>query len=89
METPAKVYVAVLASFAEDGRLIPRRLRWDDGRQFTIEKLIDVRPAPALKGGGQGDRYTIQVNGRRSYLFFERSAGTRGSSLGRWFVERK
>lgn len=89
MEAPAKVYVAVLASFSEDGRLVPRRLRWEDGRQFTIEKIIDLRPAPAAKAGGQGDRYTIQVNGRRSYLFFERSASTRATNLGRWFVERK
>jgi len=85
----AKVYVAVIASFSEDGNLIPRRLRWEDGREYYIEKILDVRPAAALKAGGQGDRYTVQINGHQSYLFFERSPNISGTNLGKWFVERK
>jgi hypothetical protein len=87
--THAKVYVAVIASFSEEGNLYPRKLRWEDGREYMIEKVLDVRPAAALKAGGQGDRYTIQINGHPSYLFFERSANINGTNLGRWFVERK
>jgi len=89
MDASAKVYVAVIVSFAEDGKLFPRRLRWEDGQEYSIDKVIDVRPAAALKSGGQGDRYTVQVNGNRSYLFFERSTNKSGPILGRWFVERK
>jgi hypothetical protein len=85
----AKVYVAVIASFSEDGNLFPRRLRWEDGREYSIEKILDVRPAAALKVGGQGDRYTVQINGHQSYLFFERSPNISGTNLGKWFVERK
>ena len=59
MTSQAKVYVAVIASFSEDGNLFPRRLRWEDGREYSIEKILDVRPAAALKGGGQGDRFTV------------------------------
>lgn len=62
MISQAKVYVAVIASFSEDGNLYPRRLRWEDGREYSIEKVLDVRPAAALKTGGQGDRYTVQIN---------------------------
>jgi len=47
----AKVYVAVIASFSEDGNLFPRRLRWEDGREYSIEKILDVRPAAALLQG--------------------------------------
>ena len=89
MTTHSKVYVAVIASFSEEGNLYPRKLRWEDGREYMIEKVLDVRPAAALKTGGQGDRYTVQINGHPSYLFFERSANIRGTNLGRWFVERK
>jgi hypothetical protein len=85
----AKVYVAVIASFSEDGNLYPRRLRWEDGREYSIEKILDVRPAAALKSGGQGDRYTVQINGHQSYIFFERSPNISGTNLGKWFVERK
>jgi hypothetical protein len=42
-----------------------------------------------MKAGGQGDRYTVQVNGKQSYLFFERSTNITGNVIGRWFVERK
>ena len=56
MTSQAKVYVAVIAYFSEDGNLFPRRLRWEDGREYSIEKILDVRPAAALKAGGQGDR---------------------------------
>jgi hypothetical protein len=87
--TQAKVYVAVIASFSEEGNLYPRKLRWEDGREFLIEKVLDIRPAAALKAGGQGDRFTVQINGHPSYLFFERSASISGTNLGRWFVERK
>ena len=89
MTSQAKVYVAVIASFSEDGHLFPRRLRWEDGREYSIEKVLDVRLAAALKAGGQGDRYTVQINGHQSYLFFERSPNINGTNLGRWFVERK
>lgn len=89
MNTSSKVYVAVIASFSEDGKLDPKQLRWEDGREYSIEKVLDVRPAAALKAGGQGDRYTVQIKGHQSYLFLERSANISGTNLGRWFVERK
>ena len=37
----------------------------------------------------QYDRYTVQINGHQSYLFFERSPNISGTNLGKWFVERK
>ena len=84
-----KVYVSVRAEFTEDGIMLPRELTWEDGQKFEIDRVIDIRQAPALKAGGQGDRYTIMVRGQQSYLFFERSANLTGNVIGRWFVERK
>lgn len=88
-ENPYKVYVAVRAEFAKDGTLLPRELTWEDGQKYEIDRVIQICQAPALKAGGQGDRYTIQVEGKQSYLFFERSANLTGNNIGRWFVERK
>jgi len=88
-ETPSpKVYVKVDAAFDELGRMIPRSLVWEDGTLYTIDKVSDVRQAAAMKAGGQGDRYTITVNGKQSFLFFERSTNLSGCVIGRWFVER-
>lgn len=84
-----KVYVKVTAVFSEDGRLTPLSLIWEDGREYPIDRILDVRPSPALKAGGQGDRYTIRSRGKESFLFFERSPRLSDPNLGRWFVERR
>ncbi|MGI5892103.1 MAG: hypothetical protein ACOX7H_05120 [Bacillota bacterium] len=85
---PIKVYVPVSATFDSEGRMLPRKLRWEDGKVYTIDQILEMRPAPSLKAGGQGDRYTIRINGQQSFLFFERNPGFSGE-IGRWFVERK
>ena len=84
-----KVYVAVKAYFREDGTLIPFELTWEDGQTYAIDKVTDIRQAAAMRAGGQGDRYTIIVNGKQSYLFFERTPNQTGNMIGRWFVERR
>lgn len=84
-----KVYVAVKADFNEDGIMLPRELTWEDGTRYEIDRVLDIRQAAAMKAGGQGDRYTVRIKGKQSYLFFERSTNQTGNQLGRWFVERK
>ena len=84
-----KVYVSVFVEHRSDGTMLPREIIWEDGRRFPVDKVLDLRPAAAQKGGGQGDRYTIMVGGRLSFLFFERSTTLSGNNLGRWFVEKR
>ena len=86
---PPKVYVTVKADFREDGIMLPREITWEDGEKYEIDRVSDIRQAPALKAGGQGDRYTIWIGGHQRYLFFERSMAIAGNNIGRWFVERK
>ena len=85
----AKVYVHVNADFDADGVMLPRVLIWEDGERYLIDRVVDIRQAAARKAGGQGDRYTIEVRGQISYLFFERAPQLTGNVIGRWFVERK
>lgn len=82
METkkPVKVFVSVLADFDADGNLIPISFVWEDGRRYTIDRILDVRRAASLKAGGCGIRYTCRVRGKQTYLFREED---------RWFMERK
>lgn len=84
-----KVYVDVTAKFNSDGFLIPINLTWEDGQVFEIGRVTDIRQAAAMKAGGQGDRYTVWINGQQSYLFFERNCSLTGNNIGRWFVERR
>lgn len=82
-------YVNVFVEHTTEGLMLPRTIVWEDGLKYDIDRVIDIRPAYAAKAGGQGDRYTIQVNGARTYLYFERSSNPTDTKIGRWFVERK
>ena len=64
-----KAYVTVLTEIRADGLMLPRMITWEDGMKYEVDRVIDVRPGYAAKAGGQGDRYTIMVNGRRTYGF--------------------
>ena len=84
-----KVYVPVIVSFSEDGEVSPQYVTWEDGRTFEIDRVLDVRSAPAMKVSGTGDRFTVKINEKITYLYFERLASTAiGAPVGRWFVER-
>ena len=84
-----KVYVAVEVYFNSDGVMLPLQITWEDGHKYEIDRVSDIRQASAMKAGGQGDRYTVWINGQQSYLYFERNPPLAGNNLGRWFVERK
>lgn len=79
-ENADKIYVCVKAVFYADGSLQPVTLVWEDGREYTVDKVLDIRRAASLKAGGTGIRYTCRIAGKETYLFFEE---------GRWFMERK
>ena len=84
-----KVYVSVKVDFDPNGRMFPRSLLWEDGHEYEIDRVLDVRPAYAERAGGQGDRYKIVVHNRERYLYFEHSAAFGEPVTGRWFVERR
>ena len=73
-----KTFVSVTAEHDPSGKTKPLWLNWIDGKQYEIDRVTDVRQAPALKGGGLGTRYTCRVRGKEVYLFEDE---------GRWFVE--
>lgn len=75
-----KVFVEVTAKFDTEGRIIPLSLLWEDGTVYEINRVLDVRRAASLKAGGMGIRYTVSIDGRQSYLYFEEP---------KWFVEAK
>jgi hypothetical protein len=84
-----KVYVQVNVDFREDGVMLPREIIWENGVTYEIDRVTNICQAAAMRAGGQGDRYTIKVKGKESYLFFERSPNQSGNNIGRWFVERR
>ena len=79
-ESERKIYVKVRADFTLDGRIVPLMLRPEDGPACRIDRILDEREAPALKAGGQGIRYTCQVEDSIVMLFYDAPY---------WFIEQE
>ena len=79
MSAVGKVFVEVTAKHDKDGMVRPLSIIWEDGREFKIDRVIDVRKAASLKAGGLGIRYTCKIMGKQIYLFDDE---------GKWFIEK-
>lgn len=75
-----RVDVEVMAKYQLDGKIIPVSVKWDDGRTFEIDQVLDIRPAASTKVGGAGIRYSVRIGRTRTYLFLEEN---------NWFVISK
>ena len=67
--------------YDEDGSVTPLSIQWEDGREYEIDRILDVRKAASTKAGGIGIRYTIKIGRTITYLFFD--------CFNKWFVEKK
>jgi hypothetical protein len=76
-----KVYVDVIAEF-KNGEILPCSFTWDDGHQYMIDYVLDIRPAASLKVGGIGLRYTVKVAGKQAFMWLDNSGM-------QWFMEGK
>ena len=75
-----KRYVPVLVHFDSEGKMQPVLIEFDKEHKYPVDKILDVRRAACQNVGGVGDRYTCRIQGKETYLWFER---------GRWFVAAK
>ena len=58
-ERYTKTYVSVNVDIDEDGTMLPRLIRWMNGRVFAIEQLGYKCRASSTKVGGGGDRKSV------------------------------
>lgn len=70
-------FLEVIAKFDSNGNIFPISINWQ-GRIIAIDKILDCRPAPSLKHGGQGNRYTCRIDNKIFYLFNDNN---------HWFIE--
>jgi len=80
MEGREKRYVPVVVRFDAAGNMRPVLIEFDEEHKYPVDKILDVRRAACQSVGGVGDRYTCRIQGKESYLWFEK---------GRWFVAAK
>ena len=72
-----KAVVKVLVVVAPDRT---KTLTFEDGKEYSIDRVCSRQRAAATKVGGTGIRYTIMIGGRQTYLFEDED---------QWFVEAK
>ncbi len=58
----------------------PVVIEFDEAHKYAVDKVLDVRRAACQRVGGVGDRYTVRIQGKETYLWFEKN---------RWFIEAK
>ena len=39
-----KMFVGVTTEWTTEGKIIPTVIKWEDGRKFTVDRVLDVRP---------------------------------------------
>ena len=76
-----KAVVKVLVIVATDRTKTPVSLTFEDGKEYSIDRVCSRQRAAATTVGGTGGiRYTIMIGGRQTYLFEDED---------QWFVEAK
>lgn len=74
-----KTIVTIRAEHDTLGNTRPLSIIWHDGREFAVDKIVDIRMAASLKAGGQGIRYICRICGKEIHLFCDD---------GIWFIEQ-
>ena len=49
---PNKAYVEVIANFSADGKMLPLKLIWENGKSYEIDRILRVDRCASLKAGG-------------------------------------
>lgn len=62
--------IKVKAFMNPNGEIVPLSVIWDDGREFEIDRILDVRKAPS-KSGGFAIRYEVRISMQVRYLFLD------------------
>lgn len=73
-----KVYVDVVLLNDKNGDIRPLSIKLDNGKSYEITRVKNKCRASSLKVGGCGDRYTIVIKNKETYLFNDEN---------KWFVE--
>lgn len=73
-----RAYLGVYTYTTPEGQVLPRRVRWHDGQEWEIDRVLDVRPGVARKAGGVGTRYLVRIGRHERELFLVD---------GRWFSQ--
>ena len=75
----SKLLLNILVQHTPEGKALPLKILWPDGREFEIDRIINTRKVAAMKCGGVGMRYLCRICGKEVPIFEED---------GVWFIEK-
>ena len=78
---PFAQHVQETEQISADGKMLPLKLIWENGKSYEIDRILRVDRCASLKAGGAGIRYVCRIQGQRVELYYEEN--------GFWFVQRK
>lgn len=79
-----KVYVKVNVDFDSDGNMVPKRIIWEDGTDYEIDRILAYSPREARRDiAAAGERWLVLLRGRQTYLYYDMLPPKR------WFVAAK
>ena len=73
---PTNIYVEVIARIDKLGMPHPMKILWQDGREFTIDKVIRAVKC-RLASGDEAKCYECEIGGKKRDLYLQD---------GKWFV---
>ena len=77
LNQPPKTVTAVkmLTVHHENGLCIPLWLKWNDGRKFKVDEVLEVKP-----NGINNIIYKVKIRGKQRVLYLRQN---------KWYVEKK
>ena len=61
-----KVYVDVVAEFRKDGQLVPISFTWEDGRKYSIDRILKIERCASRKARSEERRVGKECRSRWS-----------------------
>ena len=77
-----KVCVDASVMFSKLGRMIPTAIRWEDGKIYPVDRVLEARVADRATTGISGMRYVCIIGRKKVNIYYESFENT-------WCVERK
>lgn len=75
------VYVRVIADMKPKMQIMPKSIIWEDGREFAIDEIKDVRQVLVSGMGKECMAYFVEIRGSRRVLYLDR--------MMQWFIIRQ
>lgn len=62
--------IKVKALMKETGEILPLSIVWENDKEYEIDRILDVRPAPS-KSGGFALRFQVKIRGQIRFLYLD------------------